>query len=97
LQLLPLARQIVEAVRLEHIVRLEKSIERVASAETEQPPQLRLGQMVELVLFERQHFEHAAFKLADGAETPGQIVGNVNRYIHAGILAETSAGSKIVC
>jgi hypothetical protein len=45
LQVLPFARQIIETIGLEHIVRLEKAVERVAGAKAEQPPQFRLGQV----------------------------------------------------
>jgi hypothetical protein len=67
-------------------MRLEKPVERIAGVKAQETTQFRLGQVAELEFFERQGFERAALQLVRLAEASRQIVGNVNRDIHAGSL-----------
>jgi hypothetical protein len=61
LQVLPFARQIIETIGLEHIVRLENDQAGTAAA-------ARLWQVAKPEFFERQCFKRAALELPGGAE-----------------------------
>jgi hypothetical protein len=88
LQVLPVALQILRGVTPKDLMCREKFVELRPRAEAEQPPQFGPAQMPELVFFERQRFERTAFEFAGGAEALREIVGNVNRDLHAGTLPQ---------
>jgi hypothetical protein len=64
-------------------MRSQKSIERFAGCEAEQPAQFGLGQMAELIFLQGQRFERAALDLSGGTEPPGQIVGDAESDFHS--------------
>ncbi len=59
-QVAPLALQVIEAVGLEYVMRLQKTVEGVARTETKQPAQFVLRKMTKLVFFERQRFQRTS-------------------------------------
>lgn len=83
LQIAPLALQIFKAVGLEHVMRLQKTVERVARSKAEQTAQFGLREVTLLVFLKRQGFERAARQIATGSgESLGDIVRNFNDQIH---------------
>src|SRR5258707_1062114 len=83
-QVFSLAFEIVEGVRLEYIVRLEKFIELHARGEAEQPAHFGIGQVAELEFLKGQRFERASLDIAHGAEAARQIIGNADGNFHVG-------------
>jgi hypothetical protein len=87
-QVSPLAREVVEAVRLEHIMGLEEAIEGVAGTKAKDAAQLWLGKLTAPVFFERERFERPAREVAAGSlKAFCHIVWNLNCYLHAVTLA----------
>jgi hypothetical protein len=83
LQVTPLARKVIEAVRFKYPMRLEKSVERISGAETQKPAKLRLAQLPTPVFFEYEGFEREPWQIfARGLEPLRHIVGNVEGDLH---------------
>src|SRR4029077_11591044 len=82
-----LARSLGETVGA---VQAQKFVECLAGCKAEQPAQLQLGQMTDLVFFEGQRLERAPLDLARGAEKPGELVGNPQGDFHIGDLTRSA-------
>jgi hypothetical protein len=83
-QVAPLALQIIKAVGLEHVMRLQKTVEGVARTEAKQTAQLVLRKMTKLVFFTRQRFQRTPGEIATrGGEALGDIIGNLDYQVHA--------------
>ncbi len=83
-QVAPLALQVIEAVGLEYVMRLQKTVEGVARTETKQPAQFVLRKMTKLVFFERQRFQRTSRQIATrSGEALGDIIGNLDDQVHA--------------
>jgi hypothetical protein len=82
------AFKILETVRLEYLIGLQKSVQRVTGSKAKQAPQLRLGQVAAPVFFERQRLKGASRKIAAGRrQTLSDVVGNIDDYVHVPTLA----------
>src|ERR1019366_1833318 len=76
--------QVFHGVVFIHIMGFEEPVELVPGSKTQQPPQLRFGDMTALEFLESQRFQGAPRKIATRcAHAPGEIVGNLNGEFHA--------------
>jgi len=79
-QVAPLALQVIEAVWLEYVVRLQKTVEGVARTKAKQTAQFVL---TKLVFFERERFQRTTRKIAARSdETLGDVTGNLDDQVH---------------
>jgi hypothetical protein len=84
LQALEFPLQIFHGVVFIHFMGFEELGELVPGFKTQQPPQIRFGDVAAPEFLERQGFEGAPRQIATGrAHAPGEIVGNLNREFHA--------------
>jgi hypothetical protein len=72
LQIAALSFEILYAVGLVHLVRLQEPVELVTRRQAENAAQPGFGQMTELEFFKRQRLERAAFDVAGRADQPGE-------------------------
>jgi len=89
-----LAMEIGKRIRLENIVRLQKSVELHARSKTQNPAQLRLRETFQFEFVKRQRFESAALKFARGAKPLREIIGNLDNEIHEAKLTWMRGGTE---
>src|ERR1019366_738570 len=76
--------QVFHGVVFIHVMGFEEPVELVPGPKTQQPPQLRFGDMTALEFLQSQRFEGAPRQIATGcAHAPSDIVGNLNGEFHA--------------
>ena len=82
MQTLTLTVQVFHRVILQDIVSLQKLVDLKAGLESEEPPEIRLGETATLEFFSGERFQSAPGQVADGLHSAGQIVGNLRDQVH---------------
>ena len=79
--------QVLKRVVFKDRMGLQEIVNLVTGFKAEQTPQIRLMEMTLPVFFGDQGLQRAARQIAvlDGAELGGNVVGNLNRHLHASV------------